>query len=589
MTHFKIKSIVMSILLSISMTIVASQAASYEDDAFYIVSTVGLDGKKTFKRMKGSALNIQSKKSYNIRNEAQRYKNVIIEKDVRVSNPITSKPQINNNNIRTKHQSIQKKQSTSVIPNDEDFDNQAYFWGAPSAGYSSYPNELNSRVIEAYEIVKDLPSVRIGVIDGGFYEYEDLNVVDGWSFFDSKVEDDLGNIYKDEKGPVYYSDPDNSCEVGHGFGVAGVISALTNNRTGIAGLVKSDVVIARTLACGSGFISASANAIRWLSGAQVDDFTDEYNGVEQIQKVDVINISLGATAKCPKYIQDAIDFANSQNVIVVVAAGNQSMDSTMFTPANCDGVITVAASTPDGSMFSDSNQGDNVTITARGVSVPSYHRPTITGIYEEDGNQRLGYWDGTSFAAPHVAGVVGMLRQLNPEINKDEVVNALAEGVVKLPSVPICSEDGTCGTGLGLMDIGNTIFKYNSVLTNQYGTIDYALNDVENCNAESYVVNNDLLSRMCSLKNVSLTYDKSRQFESEPTFYIYQTPFGEAIDIDTAVVFHQSVGEETELTLADMDVVDYTYSYRVAVDGQFSNEELLPITSSGSVPEMCLP
>ena len=75
------------------------------------------------------------------------------------------------------------------------------------------------------------------------------------------------------------------------------------------------------------------------------------------EKVDIINMSLGGATSCDNYqiMNEAIDFARSQDVVVIVAAGNDSMDVKDFQPAGCEGVLTVGANNSFGEISTFSN------------------------------------------------------------------------------------------------------------------------------------------------------------------------------------------------------------------------------------------
>ena len=137
----------------------------------------------------------------------------------------------------------------------------------------------------------------------------------------------------------------------HGTHVAGTIGAATNNGEGLAGIdQQARLVHVRALGKCGGFLSDVADGIRWAAGLPVGAIAGSAHPAR------VINLSLGArTETCPTYLQDAISAAVAVNAIVIAAAGNANSPASAYTPANCDGVITVAASTRDGARASYSN------------------------------------------------------------------------------------------------------------------------------------------------------------------------------------------------------------------------------------------
>ena len=151
------------------------------------------------------------------------------------------------------------------------------------------------------------------------------------------------------------------------------------------------------------FTEQIAEAIRW----SVD------NGA------DVINLSL--TTNTPDWDEswdDAFLYAFEHDVVVVVAAGNRGSGTTRVgAPATIPGVLTVAGVDPQGrASVEASTQG--ITI---GVSAPS---EDLVGV-SADG--RLVLWNGTSGAAPIVAGIAALVRAAHPDLDADNVINRIIE------------------------------------------------------------------------------------------------------------------------------------------------------------------
>lgn len=138
---------------------------------------------------------------------------------------------------------------------------------------------------------------------------------------------------------------------------------------------------------------------------------------------DVINLSLGGQHRS-EIEQQAIDYANSKNVAVVAAAGNESLnlEITPYSPGGLDGVITVSAMTKDKNLASFSNYGNGVVeFTAPGVS--------IKGAQMGGGYCNMG---GTSMASPHVAGVYALAKATHPDLPTDEITAALEKNADSL-------------------------------------------------------------------------------------------------------------------------------------------------------------
>ncbi len=230
----------------------------------------------------------------------------------------------------------------------------------------------------------------------------------------------------------------------HGTHVAGTIAALANNGLGVAGVAYgAKLVIARVLGRCGGSTSDIADAIIWASGGTV-------SGVPaNPQPAQVLNMSLGGQYPCSASptLQGAIDSARSRNATVVVAAGNSNMDASGFSPASCNGVISVASIGDGGSRAPYSNYGASVDVAAPGGDMSRGSTVGILSTYNNGattpGSDSYAYLQGTSMASPHVAGVAALLYAAQPSITPDQVESTLKGNVRSFPGS--CS---SCGTGL---------------------------------------------------------------------------------------------------------------------------------------------
>ncbi|MEE7566353.1 S8 family serine peptidase, partial [Xanthomonas sp. Kuri4-3] len=182
-----------------------------------------------------------------------------------------------------------------------------------------------------------------------------------------------------------------------GTHVAGTIAAVTNNAVGVAGTAyNAKIVPVRVLGRCGGYTSDIADAIVWASGGSVSGVPANANPAE------VINMSLGGSGTCSTTYQNAINGAVSRGTTVVVAAGNSATNVSSSVPANCANVIAVAATTSAGAKASFSNYGTGIDVSAPGQGILS----TLNSGTTTPGNASYASYNGTSMAAPHVAGVV---------------------------------------------------------------------------------------------------------------------------------------------------------------------------------------
>jgi serine protease len=196
--------------------------------------------------------------------------------------------------------------------------------------------------------------------------------------------------------------------------------------------------------CG-GYTSDIADAIVWAAGGSVPGVPANPTPAR------VINLSLGGPGACALTTRFAIDAARSRGSVVVVAAGNDGADAGDYSPASCQGVISVGAVGRGGARAYYSNHGATVDVSAPGGD--RRVDPIGGGIYSTfntgtraPGDDTHAYRQGTSMAAPHVAGVVALMLARNPGLTPEAVEAHLKASARPLP-VP-CS----LGCGSGIVD-----------------------------------------------------------------------------------------------------------------------------------------
>lgn len=243
---------------------------------------------------------------------------------------------------------------------------------------------------------------------------------------------DLGDYTSQTAAANYQNNTGNVCGtvIGadsswHGSHVTGTIVANSYNANSsyiTGGAYGAKVVPVRVLGVCGGLTSDIENAIVWASGSPVPN---TINGSTMINgsanKADVINLSLGGSGSCDNDLQDAINIAIENGSIIVVAAGNEKQNVSNSSPANCNGVVSVAARGPTNKLASYSNYG-NVTIAASGgdcfiTNCVGYQPLVYSTIWSSNTNYIapptgmgiFGASQGTSQAAPHVAAALADL------------------------------------------------------------------------------------------------------------------------------------------------------------------------------------
>ena len=263
----------------------------------------------------------------------------------------------------------------------------------------------------------------------------------------------------------------------HGTRVVGIFGAITNNDTGIAGLTWGSWVLpVRALGKCGGYDSDIIAGIEWAAGMSVSTAANPVPN--NPYPASIINLSLGGTGSCPSAYQIGLSAVTKLGALVVVSAGNAS--GSVETPANCSatvpGVIAVAGLRNAGTKVGYSSFGPEVGVSApagncintTGACLRSIDTTTNLGTtapgdssYTNQTNTNLG----TSFSAPIVSGIAGLMRSANGNLTPAQLVARLEASATAFPAntgnLPVCpslATDGTdecscpasgqCGTGM---------------------------------------------------------------------------------------------------------------------------------------------
>ncbi len=317
----------------------------------------------------------------------------------------------------------------ALTPNDTRYNEQ---WGFTSSTAGIRPQTAWDTATGA--------GIRVEILDTGITSHSDLNanMVGGYDFISDAASARDGNGR--DSNPADEGDwTTGECGAAsnsswHGTHVAGTVAAVTNNASGVAGTAfGSKVVPVRVLGKCGGSLSDIADAIVWASGGTVSGIPANANPAE------VINMSLGGSGTCGSTYQAAIDSAVGRGTTVVVAAGNSNANVSTARPANCNNVIAVAATTSAGARASFSNYGTGIDVSAPGQSILS----TLNTGTTTPGSASYASYNGTSMAAPHVAGVVALMQDV--AVNTPAVIESrLKSTAYPLPGA--CS--GGCGAGI---------------------------------------------------------------------------------------------------------------------------------------------
>jgi len=303
----------------------------------------------------------------------------------------------------------------------------------------------------AWQTSKGSNTIVVAVLDTGLADNVDLPKTDpnkiapGYNFYDNNTDiTDYGN------NTSY-----------HGTHVAGIIGA-TGTIFGMAPNIK---ILPILVLKPSSRESSVINGIYWAVNKQPPE-----NIPTNPNPAKVLNLSLGGTSACDAAYQQAIDAAvatgtpGAPSATVVVAAGNENLDASTSSPANCNNVITVAATNLKGVRAPYSNYGSTVTIAAPGGVTEI--TDAWTGILSTVKNG-YRYHQGTSQAAPHVAGIAALLYSIKPDATPTQIKSWLTSSVHSFSSDPSltefnCTGKKTCGAGI--VDAGAAVAKAKASL-----------------------------------------------------------------------------------------------------------------------------
>ncbi len=236
--------------------------------------------------------------------------------------------------------------------------------------------------------------VNVAVVDRGIdHKHVDISTNMGNCYYTMGVDDE-----KDWFDDIF----------SHGTQCAGIIAAIRNNGIGTVGVSPDSKII-------------EIRAHIKYACAQNAEVSDGISWAAE-NGADIISCSWQCAEG--KDIDEAIEKAlkqgrNGKGCIIVKSAGNTGNEITC--PGNITGVIAVANMQQDGTLHKESAHGENLFITAPGTNIRTINS-----------NDRVCSVTGTSFAAPHVAGVAALILETDPSLTYNEVREILAKTAKKI-------------------------------------------------------------------------------------------------------------------------------------------------------------
>jgi len=302
------------------------------------------------------------------------------------------------------------------VPNDEYY---SYQWHYPQIDLP-----------QAWDITTGSSDVIVAVIDTGVLSnHPDLQgqLVAGYDFIQDPDNAADGDGIDDD--PFDVGDDANGNSSFHGTHVSGTIAAASDNSNGVAGVAwGAKVMPLRALGRFGGTDYDIEQAVRFAAQLPND------SGTIPDQKAAVINLSLGGPTNSTNPTE-AFRLAREAGVIVVAASGNEGSNGLNY-PASLDGVVSVSATTIRDSLAPYSNFGNTIDIAAPGgnfsdVNGDGYADGILSTVGSDaNGPIQLGYafYQGTSMASPHIAGVVALMKSVYPGLTPNDFDQLLENG-----------------------------------------------------------------------------------------------------------------------------------------------------------------
>lgn len=288
---------------------------------------------------------------------------------------------------------------------------------------------------DAWDVTTGSPNVTVAVIDTGvIIDHPDLAAKitsDSYDFIsDPERAMDGDGIDGDPDDP---GDDSQGGSTFHGTHVAGTVGAASDNNIGVSGVAWNTGIMAiRTLGKGeAGTTYDIIQGIRYAAGLDND------SGTTPDAPADIINLSLGG-GSFSQAEQDALTKARNEGVIIIAAAGNSAETAPSY-PAAYDGVISVSAVDINATLSPYSNFGATIDVAAPGgdfaadLNADGY----VDGVLSTGGDNSAGaiqnvytFFEGTSMAAPHMAGVAALMKSMRPGLTPDELDGFIQSGEI---------------------------------------------------------------------------------------------------------------------------------------------------------------
>jgi serine protease len=336
---------------------------------------------------------------------------------------------------------------------------------------AAQPAAINA--VGAWDTTKGSDSIVIAVIDTGVrFDHPDLTarLLAGYDFVSAdsatsfKTANDGDGRDADPSDPGDWVTAADNCGAAsnsswHGTRTSGIIGATTNNGVGVAGVTwNSKILPVRVIGKCGGSNSDVLAGMLWAAGQPVQGVPNNPTPAK------VLNISLGSEGQCDSASADVTSMLASLGVLIVVSAGNEG--GPVDSPADCPGAMGILGLRQAGTKVGFSSLGPEIALGAPGgncvntgagqpclfsLDTTSNAGTTSPGanIYTDQFNTNLG----TSFSAPIVSGIAGLMLAVNGSLKSPQLIARLKEGASPFPTSSENANVPTCHTPTGATDL----------------------------------------------------------------------------------------------------------------------------------------
>ncbi len=311
-------------------------------------------------------------------------------------------------------------------------------------GYAAQWHYPQINLPAAWDVTTGSDTVVIAVIDDGVRAHTDLTRrIDGYDMISAVANGGDGDG-RDADGSAEPNPSPLGKSSWHGNHVAGTVGATSGNNAGLAGVDWSAKLLpVRVLGVqGTGEAIDIIAGMRWAAGLEVPGVPMNPTPAH------VLNMSLGG-GPLTDVEQMAINEVVNTGAVIVVASGNSNEDAAQSSLGGYDNVIVVGATDYNQQRAPYSNFGTVIDIMAPGgdtqADANADGKPDgVLSTYLDDTGMMSGthLLDGTSMASPHIAGIVGLMKAVNPQLD-----HAMAEQILKSTANPASQCNQGCGAG----------------------------------------------------------------------------------------------------------------------------------------------